>query len=89
VTSKDFLTLLDPPNGPTSRNFCVDVRLATGLYYLNVLGVTAAVEGDHCRDCTLDGPVWTKELLEQAAKRIRKRLVFMLTSLDMLPLEDL
>lgn len=45
----------------------VDVGLACGRYYLSVNGFVAAMEGDMCRDSTLPGSHWTKELLESVA----------------------
>jgi hypothetical protein len=84
MTKSEFLALLNPPPGPTAREFCVDVRCATGRLYLNVLGVTVAVEADLCRDSHLPQRTWDNDSLERAATQIRERLVFLLQHLDIL-----
>jgi hypothetical protein len=84
MTKAEFLALLDPPPGPTGREFCVDVRCATGRLYLNVLGVTVAVEADLCRDTHFPQRTWDNDSLERAATLIRERLVFLLEQLEML-----
>jgi hypothetical protein len=50
------------------------VELHTGRWCLMIARMVIAVEADPCREFTLDGSVWTKHTLEQAAARINAAL---------------
>lgn len=49
-----------------------DVRLVTGRWCLFVADIVIAMEGDPCREWTIDGNRWNKHTLEQAAARINR-----------------
>lgn len=46
------------------------VELHTGRWCLMIARMVIAVEGDPCREFTIDGPTWQKRTLELAASRI-------------------
>jgi hypothetical protein len=50
------------------------VELHTGRWCLMIAGLVVAVEADPCRDPMLEGSVWNKHTLEQAATRINRAL---------------
>jgi hypothetical protein len=80
MTDDEIDDVLNPPN-PSIPQMCVDVRTACGRQYLNVFGVTVAVEGDLCRDCRTEGRQWDGVNLEVAAATIRRRLIHIIKAL--------
>lgn len=66
------MTTKDTRKTPTRSAFIVNWL---GRDFLKVGGVTLAMEGDFCRDCTIEGGVWTPETLRKAARKINRACV--------------